>query len=121
MAVIDPLRTLDHAPLHRQLSECSGHSSRRVGRQVIGQSRSPSFRYLVRARLLRELDVRQALPPLQYAAFYKANRMSEFMSSLIRLARETCHFADVPPPLMPAFSTGKHGAHPATPQFMGQS
>jgi hypothetical protein len=76
---------------------------------------------LVSARLLRELDVRQALPPLQYAAFYKANRMSEFMSSLIRPARETCHFADVPPPLMPAFSTGKHGAHPATPQFMGQS
>jgi DNA-binding transcriptional LysR family regulator len=69
---------------------------------------SPSFRYLVSARLLRELDVRPALPPLQYAAFYKANRTSEFMSSLIRLARETCHFADVLSLLMPTFSTGKH-------------
>jgi DNA-binding transcriptional LysR family regulator len=69
---------------------------------------SPSFRYLVSARLLRELDIRPALPPLQHAAFYKARRTSEFISSLVRLSRETCHFANVLPPLVPAFSTGKH-------------
>lgn len=47
---------------------------------------SPSFRYLASAGLFRELDVRPALPPLQYAAVYNARRTSEFLSSLVRLA-----------------------------------
>jgi hypothetical protein len=38
MSLIDPLRTLDQAPPHRQLLGCSGHSSLRVGRQVIGHN-----------------------------------------------------------------------------------
>jgi DNA-binding transcriptional LysR family regulator len=74
----------------------------------VTNAHSPSLCDLVSARLLRELDVRPALPPLQYAAIYKVRRTSEFLSSLIRLARETCHFADVLSLLMPTLSTGKH-------------
>lgn len=69
---------------------------------------SPSFRHLVSAGLLQQLDVRPGLPPLQYAAVYKSSRNSEFMSSLIRLARQTCQFADVLPLLMPTLSPGQH-------------
>lgn len=67
---------------------------------------SPSFRHLVSAGLLQELDVRPALPPLQYAAVYKTSRTSEFMASLVRLARETCQFADVLPLLTPTLAPG---------------
>lgn len=67
---------------------------------------SPSFRHLATAGLLQELDVRPALPPLQYAAVYKTSRLSEFMSTLVALARKTCQFADMLPVLVPTPNPG---------------
>lgn len=58
---------------------------------------SPSFRHLVSAGLLQELNVLPGLPPLEYAAVYKVSRSSEFMSSLVRLCREVCDFSKVFP------------------------
>lgn len=40
---------------------------------------------MVNARMLRVLDIRPALLPLQYAAFYKIRHTYEFISSLVRL------------------------------------
>lgn len=58
---------------------------------------APSFRHLVTAGLLQELDVEPALPRLQYAAVYKASRASEFMSSLVALVKATCQFSETLP------------------------
>lgn len=63
---------------------------------------SPSFRHLISAGLLQELDVQPALPAFQYVAVYKTSRDSAFMSSLVGLARSTCQFTDILPVLSPA-------------------
>jgi DNA-binding transcriptional LysR family regulator len=67
---------------------------------------SPSFRHLVTAGLLQELDVKPALPRLQYVAVYKASRASEFISSLVALAKATCQFSETLPLLSSNSASG---------------
>ncbi|SDE88343.1 DNA-binding transcriptional regulator, LysR family [Variovorax sp. CF079] len=67
----------------------------------------PTFRHLCDVGRLVRLDVKPALPPLQYAAVYKTARAGEFMTTMVTLARATCQFSDVLPLLTPSKRTAR--------------
>ncbi|WP_322050610.1 LysR family transcriptional regulator [Paraburkholderia bannensis] len=62
---------------------------------------SPSFRHLVDAGLLQQLDVTPALPLLPYAAVYKTSRISDFMSTVVRLSAQCFQFSEMLPIIGP--------------------
>lgn len=45
--------------------------------------------------MLQTIEVTPPLPPVTYAAIYKANRRSDLISAFISLAQQCCDFSDI--------------------------